>query len=333
MAERGWLSIRRPGKEGEGDINLIGGLKAVGRGVKSAAQAVAKNPVAQVGLSILNPGVAPVVAAAVNARSKADTSDPNAGSTADATVNRNKEEPVTPYQQAMADANAEIADLGRRLGAANVGGHYVARSVSEDVADEIRNKHLEQIVLNRLEYSINEHGHVSRDPTDIPGRDDDPYEYSDRQRLGGVNPESRRGQQILHEDLTPDDPNPSSHEEILQDIEDLDPGEYDPLLEETLTYEDTKDVLPEPKPGESPTEIRNTREQARLAARNRQSGGGNHRNIQGALPLSAVPAGREQELQNGRIRMQGKWYLVVGSALDQYLIPEKSGAGSVILAR
>ena len=44
--------------------------------------------------------------------------------------------------------------------------------------------------------------------------------------------------------------------------------------------------------------------------------------IKGELSLSAIPADREQELQNGRIRLNGQMYVVVGSRFDRYLVPD-----------
>ena len=47
----------------------------------------------------------------------------------------------------------------------------------------------------------------------------------------------------------------------------------------------------------------------------------NDRGIKGALALSAVPQDRAQELQNGRITLQGRSYDVVGNAGDKFLVP------------
>ena len=47
----------------------------------------------------------------------------------------------------------------------------------------------------------------------------------------------------------------------------------------------------------------------------------NNRGITGALEISAIPQGRAQELQNGRITLQGRSYDVVGNTGDKFLVP------------
>ena len=47
----------------------------------------------------------------------------------------------------------------------------------------------------------------------------------------------------------------------------------------------------------------------------------NNRGITGALEISAIPHARSQELQNGRIVLQGRSYDVVGNTGDKFLVP------------
>ena len=47
----------------------------------------------------------------------------------------------------------------------------------------------------------------------------------------------------------------------------------------------------------------------------------NNRGITGALEISAVPQDRAQELQGGRITLQGRSYDIVGNTGDKYLVP------------
>ena len=47
----------------------------------------------------------------------------------------------------------------------------------------------------------------------------------------------------------------------------------------------------------------------------------NNRGITGALEISAIPHARSQELQNGRIVLQGRSYDIVGNTGDKFLVP------------
>ena len=48
----------------------------------------------------------------------------------------------------------------------------------------------------------------------------------------------------------------------------------------------------------------------------------NNRGIKGSLELGAIPQDRAQEIQNGRITLQGKTYSIVGLTGDKYLVPD-----------
>ena len=52
----------------------------------------------------------------------------------------------------------------------------------------------------------------------------------------------------------------------------------------------------------------------------------NNRGIIGALELSVIPHARAQELQNGRIVLQGRSYDIVGNTGDKYLLPSPEQA-------